>query len=200
MKLSVTQAQKYQARVERLVKRAARVVGTPPPVVPLPFLRVLGPLARRSRYVGRVWRPNMRALRQLTAEIAALPKSRKLRAGELRAWAKLAERLYRRQQRLERLIESQAHRIAQVEYRLRLGAQLAHDRDFMFARRSIEELRTLLIHQRDGRAANVHAVALGKLAASKRAPLTHEAYAALGRAGARKRWARKGKRLKKGAK
>jgi hypothetical protein len=71
---------------------------------------------------------------------------------------------------------------------LRLGRELAHHRDFVRSIRTIKDLRQWLIHQRDGRGANVNAVCLGRLSASKRPP---QDYAALGRAGALKRWARR---------
>lgn len=146
--------------------------------------------AERDGYLRfrRRWRPDMQALRRLTEEIRELPKSRRLTVGQAREWSQVVWRLYRRQQRLEMLISRALRQQAQLEYRRRLGERLAHGRDALaqvFAQvKTIEGLRRMLIHQRDGREANVHAVAMGKLSAAKR---TRQDYAALGRRGAQVR-------------
>jgi hypothetical protein len=126
----------------------------------------------------------MAALSNLNREVSHLPARRRLSAGQARVLLQAIRRLRGRQARLETLVAKALHRQAQLAYRLRRGeAWACHLRTV----RCVEDLREWLIHQRDGRGANLNAVALGKLSAAKRRPLD---YVVLGRRGAAVRWAR----------
>jgi hypothetical protein len=133
----------------------------------------------------KLWRPDMVALSKLSCEIRHLPARKRVTAAQARKLIETIRRLRGRQKRVETLVSRALHRQAQLAYRLRRSeAWACYPRTV----RCVEDLRQWLIHQRDGRACNVNAVALGRLSAAKRPP---QDYAALGRAGALKRWARR---------
>jgi hypothetical protein len=149
--------------------------------------KILGKrLTRAAERMGhssrKVWRPNLKALRTLTREIAELSADRPLTARELRIWSATATRLYRRQRRIETLISREQAWRRQIERRLRLTALVANAR-------SLDRLLDWLLSRKDGRGKNPYASTLARQGIMKLGR-TREDFAAMGRKGADARWRR----------
>lgn len=148
-------------------------------------------LERRAMRFGyeprRLLRPNLKALKQLGAEIASLPKRKRIRAEQARQLLKMIERLARRQRRIDTLVTHALHRQAQIYHRTRVG-------EFMHRQLAMtngwDRLLGFLIERRGngGRGGNVHATAL---ALKRSVMLPPGQLAEWGRKGAQVRWAKR---------
>jgi hypothetical protein len=147
-------------------------------------------LAERQGYEARpVRRVVVEGVQELSAEIQRLPQSgralRRLQRGEAVSLLATIKKLVRRQGRLETLLANEAVWRRQLQKRLKTTDTVLP----LLHAGNLDRLEELLSRRRGKRGVNRHAQMLGCLRAEKH-PYSKEHYAALGRKGGPRRWAK----------
>jgi hypothetical protein len=129
--------------------------------------------------------PNIAAVRALTREIEALHRShpRFLTREQALLVLDTINRLYRRQSRLEALVEAAQNRLRNIEWRSRWTTRI-------ITRTDLDQLLEWLLARKGVNAKNVHASAMAKLSALKRKHQNPNTFRELGKRGAEARWGR----------
>jgi hypothetical protein len=129
--------------------------------------------------------PNMAAVRALTRAIEDLRRQhpRFLTREQALIVLDTIERLYRRQHRLEALVEAASNRLRNIEWRTKWSTRIARAGD-------LDDILEMLLQRRGINGQHIHASAMAKLSAIKRRHQNPNIFRELGLKGSTARWAK----------